>query len=378
MTTTAQVPRSGPFTGDGSTIAFTYSFLIEDRTQLVVDVVDTTTNVITTKALTTDYSVANVGNVAGGTVTFVTAPTANEQVAFTRATALAQDLDLQNRGVVSPQLLEEKLDDLTRIAQELSEQIGRAIKTDLFSTVDQAQFILYIDLLAGIEAEIVTVAGISANVTTVAGISADVTTVAGISAYIIAVAAIAADVTTVATNIAAILAASTDAANAAASALAAAASETAAAASALAADASAIAAGAAEGGALAAQAAAELALDEFTDLYLGAKAVEPTLDNDGNALQIGAQYFNTVTLQMNIYNGSSWTALVGGGGLFKGNNGEVGDPSTGVGDIFRINAQTLTVSTTIDATENASAAGPLTVDTGVTLIITSGGSLVIV
>jgi len=31
--------------------------------------------------------------------------------------------------------------------------------------------------------------------------------------------------------------------------------------------------------------AAEAALDEFTDLYLGAKASDPTLDNDGNALQ---------------------------------------------------------------------------------------------
>jgi len=378
MTTTAQVPRSGPFNGDGSTVAFTYSFLIEANTEMVVDVVDTTTNVITTKVLTTDYSVSNVGNASGGTVTFVTAPTATEQIAFTRATSLAQDLDLQNRGVVSPQLIEEKLDDLTRIAQELSEQIGRAIKTDLFSTVDQSQLILYIDLLAGIEAEIVAVSGISANVTTVAGISADVTTVAGISANVTAVAAIAADVTTAATNIAAILAAPAEAAAAAASALAAAASETAAAVSAAAADASAIAAGASEGGALAAQAAAELALDEFTDLYLGSKAVAPTLDNDGNALQTGAQYFNTVALQMNIYNGTGWTALVGGGGLFKGNNGDIGDPSTGLGDIFRANAKTLTVSTTIGATENASAAGPLTVDTGVTLTVTAGGSLTIV
>ena len=78
-------------------------------------------------------------------------------------------------------------------------------------------------------------------------------------------------------------------------------------------------------------------------------------------------------------NGSAYYALSGnlggGGGLFKGNNGEVGDAP---GDIFRINAKSLSVNTTIDADENASATGPLTIADGVTLTITSGGVLSIV
>ena len=68
------------------------------------------------------------------------------------------------------------------------------------------------------------------------------------------------------------------------------------------------------------------------------------------------------------------STIGGGGGLFKGDNGEIG---TAPGDIFRINNQTLTVNTTIDADENASATGPLVIDTGVTLTIASGGTLVI-
>lgn len=64
-----------------------------------------------------------------------------------------------------------------------------------------------------------------------------------------------------------------------------------------------------------------------------------------------------------------------GGGMFKGENGTVG---TQAGDIFRINEQTLNTSTTIDADENASATGPLAIATGVTLTITTGGSLSIV
>jgi len=46
--------------------------------------------------------------------------------------------------------------------------------------------------------------------------------------------------------------------------------------------------------------------------------------------------------------------------------------------IFRVNAQSLTADTTIDADENASATGPLTIASGVTLTVTSGGNLSIV
>ena len=68
--------------------------------------------------------------------------------------------------------------------------------------------------------------------------------------------------------------------------------------------------------------------------------------------------------------------LAGGAGLFKGNNGNTGDTTNGAGDIFRVNAQSLTVNTIIGSTENASAAGPLTVATGVTLTV--NGNLTVV
>lgn len=46
--------------------------------------------------------------------------------------------------------------------------------------------------------------------------------------------------------------------------------------------------------------------DEFDDRYLGSKASDPTLDNDGNPLITGALYFNSVVNAMKVYNGSSW------------------------------------------------------------------------
>lgn len=56
--------------------------------------------------------------------------------------------------------------------------------------------------------------------------------------------------------------------------------------------------------------AAAAALDEFTDLYLGAKTADPSVDNDGDALQTGAIFFNTTDNVFKVYNGSSWSVAV--------------------------------------------------------------------
>ena len=82
------------------------------------------------------------------------------------------------------------------------------------------------------------------------------------------------------------------------------------------------------------------------------------------------------TLEVVAFSTFEVAGLAGGAGLFKGNNGSTGDTTNGAGDIFRVNAQSLTVNTTIDSTENASAAGPLTVATGVTLTV--NGNLTVV
>ena len=47
--------------------------------------------------------------------------------------------------------------------------------------------------------------------------------------------------------------------------------------------------------------------DNFDDRYLGQKASDPALDNDGDALLTGAIYFNTTSNSMKVYNGSAWT-----------------------------------------------------------------------
>ena len=60
------------------------------------------------------------------------------------------------------------------------------------------------------------------------------------------------------------------------------------------------------GEAAASQAATAAIYDTFDDRYLGVKAANPTLDNDGNALVAGAMYFNSVNKYTYIYDGAVW------------------------------------------------------------------------
>ena len=165
-----------------------------------------------------------------------------------------------------------------------------------------------------------------------------------------------------------------------------------------------------------AQAAAEAALDGFTDIYLGAFSSDPTLDNDGDALTAGDLYFNTVSNRIKVYSGSAWgfvsvdpalvvekTSDIGSAKIpngttaerdgspatgyfrfnsslskFEGYNGSawgsVGGGATGGGsdDIFIENGQTVTTNYTLSTGKNAGSFGPITIDTGVTVTVPSG------
>jgi len=76
------------------------------------------------------------------------------------------------------------------------------------------------------------------------------------------------------------------------------------------------------------------AFDNFDDKYLGEKASDPTLDNDGDALVAGALYFNTTDDVMKVYSGSSWVAAYVSGTGFVSTSGDTmtGDLSFGDND----------------------------------------------
>ena len=106
-------------------------------------------------------------------------------------------------------------------------------------------------------------------------------------------------------------AAATSEANAATSETNAAASEAAAAASESAAATSESNAATSETNAAASAAAAAASFDDFDDRYLGAKSADPTVDNDGNPLIVGALYWSSTADEFRAWDGAAWQGFGG-------------------------------------------------------------------
>ena len=69
--------------------------------------------------------------------------------------------------------------------------------------------------------------------------------------------------------------------------------------------------------------------------------------------------------------------VVSGAGYYYNNVGAVvGNSSTGKNSLIRVNNKTIADDITIGATENASTTGPITVASGKTLTVASGGRFV--
>jgi len=119
-------------------------------------------------------------------------------------------------------------------------------------------------------------------------------------------------------------------------------------------------------------------VDKYLDVFLnGVKLVYSTdfTTSGGNQIVLNSGAAADDVLDVVLYTAN--TDTISNGGRYKGERGTVG-ASAASGDIFRVHEQQLDTNVTIDATENALAVGPLTVASGVTLTVTSGGNLSIV
>jgi len=127
------------YSGNGSTTIFAYTFKILDDDEIQV-IIRSSTGTETVKTKTTHYTVSGVGSSGGGNITFLTAPTATQTVVLRRLTTQTQETDYVANDPFPADSHEEALDRVTMVAQEIQEELGRAIKLSKTNTMTSTEF----------------------------------------------------------------------------------------------------------------------------------------------------------------------------------------------------------------------------------------------
>ena len=321
------------YSGNASQTVFPYTFKISVDADIQV-ILRSALGTETVKSISTDYTVSGAGDANGGNVTMVVAPASGETLVIRRATIQTQTIDLVENDPFSAETVEGGFDKSVSLVQEIQEEADRAIKLSRTNTMASTEFTVDAVNRAGkilgfdnagelsVAQELGSFRGNWTTGTTyaardivkdtsnnniylcntghVASGSQPISSNTDVAKWDLLVDAYSATASATAAASSA-SAASTSETNAATSATTATTqagiSTTQAGISTTQATASAASATAAQ----TAQTAAEAALDNFDDKFLGAKASDPTLDNDGDALTDGALYFNTTDDVMKVY-----------------------------------------------------------------------------
>ena len=327
------------YTGNGSTAAYSWPYKLFQASDLKVYTVVIATGVSTLQTSggsgTYDYNI----NGALDTVTLNNNLPATHKLFLTRVQELSQPTDYIEGDAFPAQTHEDTLDKIVLQIQQQQEQLDRAFKLDQVNTgttVDIATIVsersgkvLGFDPSGNLIAtqEIGTYKGNWAastdykaralvkdtstnniflcNTDHTSSGSQPLTTNTDSAKWDLIVDAESA--ATSATNAASSATAAANSATAASNSATAAASSATDAASSATAAASSASSAAAQASSSASQAtAAAASFDSFDDIYLGSKSVEPSVDNDGDALTEGDMYFNSSDGKLKIYSGGQW------------------------------------------------------------------------
>ena len=135
MSITATPRKAGPFSCNGATVAFPFTFKVFTAADVRVVLTDAD-GVETDLTMGTDYSVslnANQDVSPGGTVTTIATYASGYLVTLTSQVAAAQSVTLTNAGGFYPNVINDALDRQTILVQQLEEQVGRALKVNISS-----------------------------------------------------------------------------------------------------------------------------------------------------------------------------------------------------------------------------------------------------
>jgi hypothetical protein len=243
---------SGPYTGNNALAAYSYTFRVTTKDQL--SVYETTDlGVQTLLTVDTDYTVANLGEDAGGTITRVAGNLPTGYQWYIKSNYAENQLtSFSSQGGFFPDVHEAQMDHITFLIQQLRDSVNRNLSYSQSTDITGLNFTIPL----AVASRVIAVWNDDANGLVIGP------TVEEISNAETNAIATAADL--VQTGLDRIAAASS-------------------------------------------AASAATVFDNFDDKYLGAKASEPSTDNDGNALVAGALYF-LIGTGMQTWDGASWIA----------------------------------------------------------------------
>lgn len=266
--TVSAVARRVAYTGNGATLTFAAPFQFFEIEVYLDGVL---------KTFATHYTITQTTPGTTGSVNFLVAPAMGLPVVLVAATAQVQDVDFTDNDSFPAETAERALDRLTMAVQEATQVHGRTLRAPAYHDEIPA-----LDYAANPDSFVATDGDGVPLLAPITGPLSPLTPVLEAAQLAAEQAVLAQDnaenFSVAAANQVALAEAQKDLAEIARN-------------------------------------AAEDLFDQFGDLFLGVKPAEPIVDNDGDALQIGAIYFDSTINASRIYTVDGWEGLTGPQGI---------------------------------------------------------------
>ena len=141
--TISEIPRrAGPYTGDGSTTTYPFSFVVFATTDVAVFVAGSESATATPTQLTlgTDYTVT-LEEDGTGAVTLAEPLADGSVLAILSAIPQTQEMRLTNQGAFYPTVINDSADKLTALIQQVDEKVSRAVLVGSTSPSTPEEFV---------------------------------------------------------------------------------------------------------------------------------------------------------------------------------------------------------------------------------------------
>lgn len=165
MTVSSTTRKAGPFAGNGTQTTFPFSFKVYTTSDVAVTRADAS-GIETVLTLNSDYTVSlnsNQDTSPGGNVVLGSALASGYALSITGNLAYSQSTQLPSGGAYNAQNVEQAFDRVTMLTQQLLEQVGRAVKVSVSSGIDPSTYLTSINTSVANAAASATSAAASAT-----------------------------------------------------------------------------------------------------------------------------------------------------------------------------------------------------------------------